>query len=163
MTIDDIDSFDKVRSIKLSSKTKYVPILEDMFKQGLQKILGEKGDFGDWGGETDDLFSNRLVLKGKRMRVAFGLKGRGQKGKLTPKKMGKQGDQIQRLFRAPADVFLVQYWAQIDESIIEQMSLFASAKSVFEEKYIYYGVVDGLDTLRLILAYKDCFDPLILN
>ncbi len=156
--VDDIDSFQKVKEIQLSPKPKLVPIEENVFQAGLQKVLQEEGTFNDWGGETDDLFSNRLVLGGKRVDVAFGLKGRGTKGKLVPAKMGKDGDQIQRLFRAPADVFLVQYWGQIDESILEQMRLMATAKSLFEKRTIYYGTIDGQDTQRIIAAYQEYFD-----
>jgi hypothetical protein len=155
ITIDGIDSFNKVRGV--TQILNPVPIDEEKFQQGLQKIMGETGNFQDWGGETDDLFSTRLVLNGERKSVAFGLKGKGTTGKLTPKKMGKRGDQVQRLFRAPAEVFLVQYWDQIDESIMEQMKQFAVAKSAVEAKRIYYGVIDGQDTLRILTAYPECF------
>jgi hypothetical protein len=158
LCIDDIDSFNKVTKAKLAPDQRNIPILEEAFKNGLQKILDEQGKFTDWGGETDDLFSTRLILQGKRLSAAFGLKGRGTRGKLAPKKMGKQGDQIQRLFRAPASVFFVQYWSQIDESIIEQMEQFAIAKSALNGKRIYYGVIDGQDTLRIIQSYKECFE-----
>jgi hypothetical protein len=161
LTIDEIDSFEKVAEVKMAPEAENKPILEEAFKKGLQNILGEGGEFNDWGGEGDDLFSNRLVLKGKRVMVAFGLKGRGTKGKLTPKKLGKQGDQIQRLFRGPAEVFLIQYWAQIDKSVIEQMKLMAIAKSALEGRRIYYGEMDGQDTLRILQAYNDCFDQSI--
>jgi len=155
LTIDDIDSFAKVRGY--SSRKNAIPIEEKMFKEGLQKILQEQGTFQDWGGELDDLFSTRLLLNGERKNVAFGLKGKGTGGILTPKKMGERGDQIQRLFRAPADVFLVQYWGQIDESIIEQMKHFAIAKSVLENRKIYFGVIDGQDTERILSVYSEYF------
>jgi hypothetical protein len=158
LTIDDIDSFQEVKAVKLAPDLKVAPILEETFKKGLQKILDEQGEFTDWGGEGDDLFSTRLILNGKRTAVAFGLKGRGTKGKLTPKKLGKQGDQIQRLFRAPADVFLIQYWDQIQESVVEQMRLIAIARSSLDGRRIYYGVIDGQDTLRILEAYKQCFE-----
>lgn len=157
ITVDDIDSFKKVTEIKFALETENQPILEETFQQGLQKILGENGEFHDWGGEGDDLFSNRLIFDGKRLTVAFGLKGRGTKGKLTPGKLGKNGDQIQRLFRSPADVYIVQYWGQIDESVIEQMRLIATAKSYYESRCIFYGEIDGQDTLRIIKAYKEIF------
>ena len=158
LTIDEIDSFEKVAEVRMAPEAENMPILEETFQAGLQKILCEEGEFNDWGGEVDDLFSNRLMLKGKRVSVAFGLKGRGTKGKLTPKKLGKQGDQIQRLFRGPAEVFLIQYWGQIDESVVEQMKLIATAKSALEGRRIYYGEIDGQDTLRLLQAYRDCFE-----
>ncbi len=155
ITVDDIDSFSRVRN--QPSNQDAIPIDERMFKEGLKRILGEEGNFQDWGGESDDLFSTRLMMKGERRNVAFGLKGKGTTGILTPKKMGKRGDQIQKLFRAPADVFIVQYWNQIDESIIEQMKNFAIAKSVLEQRRIYHGVIDGKDTQRIIANYPEFF------
>jgi uncharacterized Fe-S cluster-containing protein len=71
--------------------------------------------------------------------------------------MGRNGDQIQRLFRSPADVFIVQYWNQVDETVSEQMKQFASAKSALEGRRIYFGVIDGWDTSRLVQAYPDSF------
>lgn len=156
LTIDGIDSFAEVRRLKLPAQSN-LPFDERKFKVGLQRILNEKGTFQDWGGELDDLFSTRLTIRGERKNVAFGLKGKGTNGILTPKKMGKRGDQIQRLFRAPADVFIVQYWGQIDESVFEQMKQFAVAKSALENRRIYYGVIDGQDTLRILAAYNNCF------
>ncbi len=161
--IDDIDSFQKVKDVPLSPRPRLVPIGENLFQVGLQKILHEEGTFNDWGGETDDLFTNRLILGGKRVEAAFGLKGGGTRGKLVPGKMGKDGDQIQRLFRAPAQVFFVQYWGQIDESILEQMKLVATARSFFEKKTIYYGIIDGQDTQRIITAYQEYFPQGILK
>ena len=155
IAVDEIDSFRRVKSVPHSGLAG--PQDERMVKKGLQRILREPGIFNDWGGETDDLFSTRLRIGGRRMAVAFGLKGKATKGKLTPRKMGKNADQIQRLFRSPADVFIVQYWNNIDSSILEQMQNFAKAKSVSEGKLIYYGVIDGQDTVRLIKAYPKEF------
>jgi len=153
VSIDDIDSFSKVRSVKTISVLNE-PVYEKEVKNILKKALGEIGKFTDWGGEKNDLFTTRLVYKGKRYRAAFGLKGKGTKGILTPKKMGKHGDQIQRLFSSPADFFVVQYVGEIDQNIIEQMELFSIAKSVSENRKIFFGIIDGRDTQRLIKAYK---------
>jgi hypothetical protein len=79
------------------------------------------------------------------------------KGTLTPGKLGKNGDQIQRLFESPADVFFVQYHGQIDESVVHQMKKMAIANSVMEDKQIWYGVIDGDDTNRLLAAYPKQF------
>lgn len=155
ITVDDIESFAKVHDKESDNQSP--PIEERLFKQGLQKILGEEGIFQDWGGESDDLFSTRMLIGGQRKAVAFGLKGKGTKGVLYPKKMGKRGDQIQRLFGAPADCFLVQYWGQIDESIVAQMRNLAMLKSVQECRRVYYGVIDGRDTMRILSAYSDAF------
>jgi hypothetical protein len=155
ITIDGIESFSKV--IEVPRPGEHVAIEESTFKHGLQSILGEEGTFQDWGGESDDLFSTRVVVGGERKATAFGLKGLGKKGILYPRGMGKRGDQIQRLFRAPAEVFLVQYWGQVDESIYELMKILATSKSTAEGRRIYWGVIDGSDTTRIMKAYPDCF------
>jgi hypothetical protein len=159
VTIDDIDSFSKVLEVP-PSDADVMPIDEKQFKDGLQKIIGERGVFQDWGGESNDLFSTQIVIKGKRISTAFGLKGKGTTGILVPRKMGKRGDQLQKLLTGPAQMFLVQYWNQIDESIMDQMRRLATAKSWSEGRTIYIGKIDGQDTRRLIIAYKDCFASL---
>lgn len=155
ITIDDIESFAKVKSV-VPPQNYNTPMYEKEFKNGLKCILGEIGRFQDWGGEMNDLFTD-IKIKGMRLRSAFSFKGIGTSGTLTPKKMGKHGDQIQRLFRSPADVFMIQYWGQIDESVIEQMEKIAIAKSAVEGRRIFYGVINDRDSCMLYLAYKKCF------
>ena len=157
LTIDDIDSFKLVRKIK-NKNFSQVPINETIFKNGIKKILGEKGKFQDWAGEKNDLYSTRMVYKKKRYTTAFGFKGKGIKiTRLTPKHMGKNGDQIQRLFQSPANIFIIQYWREIDDSIIQQMDHFATALSVSQNKKVYFCTIDGVDTARLLIAYKSYF------
>ena len=156
LTVDDIGSFSKVR--KTGKNQGNTRMAETIFKKGVARILGERGTFKDWGGENRDLSSTRLVVSGgKRRAAAFAFKGPGQTGRLTPRKMGKNGDQIQRLFKCPADVFLVQYWAQIDDTVYEQLRSFAQLKSYWDERPIGYGVIDGTDSTRLIKAYPKQF------
>src|SRR5579864_3036472 len=71
ITIDDIDSFAKVRRKKFAG---HLPstLSEAQFKRGVQSILGEPGQFKDWGGEKSDLYSTRLRMDGKRRAAAFG-------------------------------------------------------------------------------------------
>lgn len=159
ITIDDIDNFNKGRAVKEQS-VEISPIYEKPFKEGIKKIIGETGKFNDWGGEKNDLYTTRLKLNGKRLPCAFAFKGKGKTGLLTPKKMGKNGDQIQRLFNSQADIFIIQYWDNIDESVIEQMKICALSKSVLEQKRIYFGIIDGIDTQRLICAYPNFFSKL---
>lgn len=105
--------------------------------------------FQDWGGEPNDLYTTKVRFKGKRRPVAFAFKGPGTKGMLTPKKLGKNGDQIQRLFLSPADIFLVQYHDQVGQAVYEQMKVFATVCSIREGKQIWYGVIDGDDSNRI--------------
>lgn len=154
VTCDDFDQFARVR--KIGSAQKKV-VSEKAFKDGIRKLIGETGDFQDWGGEKNDLYTTKLRHKGKRRPIAFAFKGPGMQGVLTPRKLGKNGNQIQRLFMSDADVFIVQYHSQIDESVIEQMTAFATMNSVRANKRIWFGVIDGDDTNRLMAAYPRHF------
>ena len=118
-----MDSFSRVRGVKSKAKSLPTTMSEDQFKNGVKAIIGETGTFKDWGGESSDLFSTRLLLNGRRRRVAFGFKGPGSKTALVPARLGKNGDQIERLFSEPAAVFFVQHWREIRPSVIEQMNL----------------------------------------
>jgi hypothetical protein len=157
VTIDDIDSFAKVKKLKANN---YIgdALSEDEFKNGIKTILGELGVFKDWGGESSDLYSSQARMKGKRHTVAFAFKGPGKPGKLVPGKMGKNGDQIQRMFRQGADIFFAQHHAQIDPSVLEQMQAHAVSKSHLTGEQVYYGVIDGADSERLRLAYPEAFN-----
>jgi hypothetical protein len=155
VTIDDIDNFSKVRRISHGQQMR--PVAEQRFKEGVKKIIGEKGRFTDWGGEKNDLFTTRVRLKKRRLPSAFAFKGKGKKGVLKPKDFGKNGDQIQRLFQSDAQVLVLQYWGQLDQAVYEQMKTFAIAKSALTGEKIYFGVIDGDDTQRLKLAYPQCF------
>jgi hypothetical protein len=155
ITVDDIDSFSKVN--KIAPVAAPVAMAEKTFKGGVMRILGEKGKFQDWGGEKNDLCTTRFRYQGKRRAVAFAFKGKGLKKKLTPALMGKNGDQIQRLFQTPAEIFLLQYWSQIEDSVLEQMQMAAKVKSYSDGRRIYYGIIDGQDSARLIQAYPKEF------
>jgi hypothetical protein len=158
VTVDDIESFARVQKIQTTDSLLKTVSEEDV-KIGVQNILGEPGAFKDWGGEDSDLYSGRLRLNGKRHAAAFAFKGPGEPGALVPGRMGKNGDQLSRLFRQDADVFLVQHWREIKPSVLEMMRAFAVAKSIATGQLIHYGVIDGNDTERLRRAYPVKFKP----
>lgn len=135
ITVDDIKSFGKVKKRKIAGSLP-ASMSEKQFKDGVQSIIGEPGKFKDWGGEKGDLYTTRLRIATKRLAAAFAFKGPGEKRKLVPGRMGKNGDQAQRLFQEEADVFLVQHWREIDSSVIELMRSLAVAKSVTTGKRI---------------------------
>ena len=103
------------------------------------------------------LSSTRLRIEGERRAAAFAFKGPGKTGRLTPRKMGKNGDQIQRLSKCPAEVFLIQYWVDIDDSVLEQIEKLVQLKAYLESRKLWYGVIDGHDSARLIRAYPKAF------
>lgn len=154
VTIDDIESFGRVRKVSDSGFTK---LPEATFKRGIAAIVGTSGEFKDWGGEQRDFTTSRLKIGGKRKQAAFAFKGPGMTGRLTPAKMGKNGDQIQRLMRCTAEVFIVQYWRDIADEVLEQLEKFAQLKSYLEARQICYGIIDGDDSTRLITAYPWAF------
>lgn len=157
LSVDDVEEFQEVKSVKDVPTKLSVPRLpEATVKKGIVKLLGEEIDPKDWGGESNDIFTTRVTINGKRRRAAFALKGPAMQGALVPGKMGKNGDQIQRLFASPAQVFFVQYEGEIKESILDLMARLATAKAVMERE-VYYGVIDLKDTYRLRLAYPRAF------
>ena len=154
LSFEEVDEFSRVRAHKTSGLNPR--LRENAIKQGFQRILRERGRFRDWGGEHSDLLA-RVHLRGKAHSAAFAFKGRATKGRLTPRQMGRNADQIQRLFASHATVFFVQYSGQIDESVLEQMRIAATAKSYSTGQLIYYGVIDGAGTGRLMAAYPAAF------
>lgn len=152
---EDFLGFKKICGMKSGSVN---PTLysEAKIKEGFKKLLNVTGKFTDWGGEQNDL-STKALVKGKRLTVAFALKGPGKQGVLTPAGMGKNGDQIGRLFHSPADVFIVQYHDQIDFSVLDLMKGLAVAESVKLNKKVYFGIIDGADTSRILTAYSSVF------
>jgi hypothetical protein len=156
ITIDDIDTFSAVRKLP-HGESMPKTVSETDFKSGVQAVIGQAGQFKDWPGENADLYTLRLVIGGKRVAAAFAFKGPGQPGKLTPGRMGKNGDQAQRMFQLDADVFIAQHWREIEASVVETMRTYAVAKSIATGKLIRYAVVDGQDSERLRQAYPKKF------
>src|SRR5579864_4249071 len=157
LTVDDVKEFQKVKSVKnIPANMTPRRLPEAVVKKGIVQLLGEELDPKDWGGESNDIFTTRVSINGTRKRAAFALKGPAMTGPLVPGKMGKNGDQIQRLFSSPAQVFFVQYEEEIKESVVDLMARLATAKAVTERE-VYYGIIDLTDTYRLRLAYPKAF------
>jgi hypothetical protein len=152
VSIDEIDTFSKIKKIPL--KGFMTPVDEKKFKNFIKRIIGEAGEFTDWGGEKNDLFTTHIKLKNKRISAVFAFKGKGKKGILKPNMMGKNGDQISRLFQTFADMYILQYWSQIDQSVYELMHSLAISVSAIYRTKVHYCIIDGQDTARLIEAYS---------
>lgn len=156
ITIDDVESFAAVTRTASSSASTASDLPEERVKRFLKTVIGETHEFKDWGGERNDLYTNKLRFRGKRRAAAFALKGRATTGPLTPKKMGKNGDQLGRLFTSEAQLFFVVYHSKIDEVVTQQMRAYAVARAVGGVR-VYYCTVDGDDLARLIAAYPKEF------
>lgn len=156
ITIDEVAGFGAVKRHATATAQGLSGLPEARVKRFLQRVIGETHDFKDWGGEKNDLYTSKLLFRGKRHHSAFAVKGKATTGPLTPQKMGKNGDQIGRLFATEAQVFFVVYHSKIDESIVQQMNAYAVARALSGTR-IYYGIIDGDDLARLIAAYPKEF------
>ena len=155
ITVDEIDSFNQVKNVSLEEVKALVPLnySEEQIQNWFEIIIGEPIHKKDWGGETNDLFSSRLLINGKRKNSAFLLKGPGIGVKtLEISYCGKNGDQIQRLFNAPAELFIIQFIGSISEAVIEEAK---SKTLLLRHRGINAQVciIDGYDTSRILKAY----------
>lgn len=156
ITVDDIEAFAAVRG-STAGTVDLTKTLESHVKQFLNRVIGESNEFTDWGGEKNDIYTSRLRFRGARRTAAFAIKGRGTKGTLTPKKMGKNGDQVTRLLASEASVFFVVYHGKVDQAIHEQMRAHGIGRAVAGNR-VYYCVIDGNDLARLATAYAADFE-----
>ena len=155
VAIDDIDSFAKVNFFPANSIQPKVPLQssEAETKELIQRILADPFVKTDWGGEQNDIYSSRVLRNGKRLLAAFFLKGPSVRGRLTIAKCGKNGDQIQRLFQLPADMFVIQFNGAIDERVMEECRQKVKLLRVTQNKGAFFTTIDGIDTARLMAAY----------
>jgi hypothetical protein len=154
--VEEIDSFEKVKNISHRPDKSDLDTLrsvpERQIKEAFADIIGEPTVPKDWGGERSDLFSDRVLLDGKRIATALMFKGPAQFAPLTPARLGKNGDQIDRLFSEPADLLILQHCHEITSAVRGQMRAYAQQIG----KLKLFCLIDGYDTLRLLRAYKKC-------
>lgn len=122
---------------------------EATVKQYISEIIGESNIKKDWGGETNDLFTKNLHINGKQVRAAFILKGPAAFHEMSIKDLGKQGDQIVRLFNSPADLLVLQHCHYIKAEVERNMEAFSSTFYNVRR----YLILDGVETYELLKAY----------
>ena len=66
--------------------------------------------------------------------------------------LGKNGDQIVRMFALPANIFILQHCNRVTPAVRTTMQRFA----VWPGSPSRYCVIDGEDTFRLLAAYGKC-------
>ena len=101
-------------------------ILEEDVKNALAEIINEGNIPKDWGGEKSDLFSTNLSVNGRYMSSAFLLKGPARFSPMKMIHLGKNGDQIDRLFSEPADLLILQHCHKVDNAVRSAMKAYAS-------------------------------------
>jgi hypothetical protein len=149
-----IDSFEKMQAAKdrlrKASLDPLRNVAEADIKRALAEIINEPMVPKDWGGESSDLFSSRVVLGGRRISTAFLLKGPAKFHPMTPADLGKNGDQIGRLFSEPADLLVLQHCHEVTVAVRKQMRAYAQQMGNPRR----FCIIDGYDTLRILKAYE---------
>jgi len=152
--VDDIDSFARVKGVRAPSASqlnKLKEIRERDVKHAFHEILGEGFKESDWGGEHHDLQTTRLIWKGRRVAAVFAFKGPSKFRTLHPKDMGKNGDQIDRLFHESAELYVVQHCHAMAASVRNMMQTYSIT---FPPRH--YMLIDGADTYRVLRAFAKC-------
>jgi hypothetical protein len=157
--VEDIDSFSRVRDVNPAAVNHllllggYLERSEDAVQMALEQILDVSFHKKDWGGEVDDLYTANVVVNGLRRATAFLLKGPGiGRKEMTIADCGKNGDQLVRLFTAPAELFVVQYVGPIAEMLVTDASGKVAALRA-QGNDVRFLIMDGQDTARLLHAY----------
>ncbi len=126
---------------------------EQAVKELLCRLLGEPSIPKDWGGEESDVLSANLAVNGCRLTAAFLLKGPSRFHPMKPTDLGRNGDQLYRLFNIPADVFVVQHCHSIGAAVRKQALAFALQRSFTAPCRVLF--VDGTTTARLLRAHEE--------
>lgn len=158
--IQHIDSFEKVRGINHRDIERYVhngffDRDEKTIKREFAEIIGESFAPKDWGGETEDVFTSRILLNGQRLPTSIIFNGPG-KVKATQTRLsdlGALGDQLVRMIRvSPSKLYILQSVKPIAHEIIETFeALIKDQRS--KGNHCYYSVIDGQDTATILYAY----------
>lgn len=125
---------------------------ERKVKDALAEIVGETEVYPDWGGESSDLYTSRLAINGREVTAAFLLKGPAKYRKMTLAILGKNGDQIVRLFNEPAQLLIIQHCTGIDPTVRHHMQAFANNMG----NPRLFAVIDGHDTVRILKLHHKC-------
>lgn len=153
--VDSIDSFELVKE-QPDPKKGELQLLKDIpevdIKKAFAEIIGEQTLPNDWGGEKSDLFSTNVKLNGERVSTAFLLKGPSAFAPMKPKHLGKNGDQIVRLFDEPATLLILQHCHIVTPAVRSQMRAYASQAGNLR----LFCIIDGYDTLKILRAYSKC-------
>eukprot|EP00456_Euglypha_rotunda_P048838 TRINITY_DN3914_c0_g1_i7.p1 TRINITY_DN3914_c0_g1~~TRINITY_DN3914_c0_g1_i7.p1 ORF type:complete len:365 (+),score=39.33 TRINITY_DN3914_c0_g1_i7:573-1667(+) len=154
--VDLIDNFDRVRSVRAPSSIRGLEPLKNIseraIKESFAQIIGEPDVPKDWGGERSDLVSNRVMIDGARISTAFAFKGPAQFREMTLAQLGKNGDQIDRLFSEPADLLILQHCHKVAPSVRSTMRAYAQQMG----RPRLFCIIDGYDTVRVLRAYSKC-------
>jgi hypothetical protein len=147
-----IDNFAKAGEERQPTKSeleRLLTIRESDIKAAFAEIVGEAFVPKDWGGEQSDLVSTQVRLRGESVVTAFAFKGPAKPKKLTVADLGKNGDQISRLFSEPSDFVVLQHCHMVTSAVRDHMRAFATRIGRLRP----FCIIDGADTVRVLRAY----------
>jgi hypothetical protein len=151
---EDIDSFERISNVPDTEVAELVPlqVSEAEIKRHFCDIIGNPFPQKDWGGEVCDIFCN-IRFRRREVPAAFILKGKAYADRpLRIVHLGKNGDQLVRLFSLPVVVYIIQSNGPIDGAVYSQIEAQVAAKLITNQS-IYYLMLDGIQTARLLRAY----------
>jgi len=119
---------------------------EDTVKRAFAELIGESYVAKDWGGERSDLYTSRVFARGRQVSAAWLFKGPGYPRAMDINALGKNGDQIDRLFTEPAELLVLQHCHQIKPSVVGMMDSYAHDSRRLRS----YMIIDGADTGRIL-------------
>jgi hypothetical protein len=153
---EELDCFSRIAQRPSPNKARALRVLssipESEIKSAFAEIIGESSVTKDWGGETCDLISHLVTVDGERMPTAFLLKGPASFSPMKATHLGKNGDQIVRLFSEEAELFVLQHCHDVTSPVRAQMRAFAQQISRLK----FFSIIDGHSTYRILSAYEKC-------
>jgi hypothetical protein len=149
---EDITQFSEMKNVAIRSADEWQAVMSNIpeatVKEALASLLLEPTK-KDWGGESDDHFSGNVTVGNRRTSAAFLLKGPTNFREMTLEMMGKRADQLVRLTRTSADIFVVQHSHLIGDAVRETFR----ALTVRPGGKKKYCLIDGIATYRILKAY----------
>jgi hypothetical protein len=148
-----VDNFSACESEKAPTAAELRKILttpKAEIKAAFAAIVGEPFVSKDWGGEKSDLVSTQVRLEGQPVSTAFAFKGPAKAKPLTVADLGKNGDQISRLFSEPGDFVILQHCHAVTSAVRDHMRAFATRFGQLRP----FCIIDGADTIRVFRAYE---------
>jgi hypothetical protein len=149
--ITQFSGIDNAWQLSKADLARLAEIPEQKVKELICELLGEHEVPKDWGGEEADIYSSQLLVDGVRRTGAFLLKGPAKFHPMSPSDLGKNGDQLYRLFNIPADIYIVQHCHRIGAAVRKMAEAFALTRAFIKPCKICF--VDGAMTARLLKAH----------
>ncbi|MGV3713455.1 hypothetical protein [Pseudolysinimonas sp.] len=149
--IDQFAGIDWTSRISSAVMKKVADTPEAVVKAAVADLLAQDFVPMDWGGERSDMFTSNTRMGGRFVRSAWLLKGKSVKHPMRIADLGKNGDQLDRLFTEPAELYVVQSNQPIATDVRSMLD-----RCVHDYRSPSLGmVVDGDSTARILKLHGD--------